>query len=173
LENVFSIDANGFVSINESNYDGTDITVRVKGITEFNTALYKPITITNKCPTETATVKSDATTGTQGITIFSYVTGAAATTFPMTDLFTHSGEANCHYSGGDAYSFVDSDGTTPISRPELTLTNPTGLLAAASATFDPTNYVAGDDIVIKIRYVTWFNYPTPLYYTITARDQCK
>jgi hypothetical protein len=49
LENLVTIDSNGFVSINESVYDGTAITVRVKGITEFGTAVYKDVTITNKC----------------------------------------------------------------------------------------------------------------------------
>jgi hypothetical protein len=90
----------------------------------------------------------------------------------MNLLFSNSNEPNCHYTGGSAFTFVDSDGETLVTRDELSMANPTSQLSAnnAIATFNPTNYVAGDDIVIKIRYDTWYNYPTPLYYTITARD---
>lgn len=43
LEDVISIDGDGKVSIDESNYDGSSITVRVKGITSFNEAVYKTV----------------------------------------------------------------------------------------------------------------------------------
>jgi hypothetical protein len=49
LENIISLDEDGKISINESNYDGASISVRVKGINGFNEAVYKAITITEKC----------------------------------------------------------------------------------------------------------------------------
>ena len=49
LRAVISIDSNGFVSINEGNYDGTDLKARVKGLTPFNVPVYKDIIVTNRC----------------------------------------------------------------------------------------------------------------------------
>jgi len=63
---IISIDNNGFVSINESNYDGTEVKARVKGITPFNVAVYKDIVITNRCALQVTTVNNDPDTGTNG-----------------------------------------------------------------------------------------------------------
>lgn len=45
-----SIDDNGLIAIDESSYPGgADISIQVKGITDFAEAVYKPITITEIC----------------------------------------------------------------------------------------------------------------------------
>lgn len=49
IRSVLSIDGDGFVSINESNFDGNEIKARVKGLTPFNVPVYKDIIITNRC----------------------------------------------------------------------------------------------------------------------------
>lgn len=55
----------------------------------------------------------------------------------------------------------------------ISIVNPTAELATAELAVDLRNYEGADDIVFKIKYVSWFNYPTPLYYTVTLRDSCK
>lgn len=64
LKAIISIDENGYISINESNYDGTEVKARIKGITPFNVAVFKDIVITNRCANQVTTVNSDADTGT-------------------------------------------------------------------------------------------------------------
>ena len=49
--NYASIDADGYVVLNEANFDGTSVTLKVKAITDFGTALYKEIIIADLCPT--------------------------------------------------------------------------------------------------------------------------
>lgn len=52
--------------------------------------------------------------------------------------------------------------------------NPTAELATAELAVDSPNYEGGaDDIVFKIKYLNWFNNPTPLIYSVTLRDSCK
>jgi hypothetical protein len=50
IKDLISIDEDGKISINESNYDGSDgISFRVKGFIIFNEPVYKAITILNRC----------------------------------------------------------------------------------------------------------------------------
>ena len=47
---VLKINGDGMLEIDEANFDGTTISARVRVITEFNVAVYKPISITDRCP---------------------------------------------------------------------------------------------------------------------------
>jgi hypothetical protein len=50
-------DSSNRVKINESLYDGTNpLEFRIKVITGFGEALYKPVTINNRCPTQVTVV---------------------------------------------------------------------------------------------------------------------
>jgi hypothetical protein len=56
LSDIVTLDANGHLSFDEANYDGTSYSLQVKGVTEFGTPLYKPISIEKLCNVQTITV---------------------------------------------------------------------------------------------------------------------
>lgn len=55
--------------ITEEDFDGTEVNLRVKGVTYFNTPAWKNIRIYDRCPAQTAVVKTAPVTGYQGNTV--------------------------------------------------------------------------------------------------------
>jgi hypothetical protein len=79
--------------------------VRVKAATDFE-SVYKTITIENSCGSQTSTVKSAYDSLIQGVSNFVIDRGfPSPKSYLLSEFFSNSDEANCHYSQG-AYSLV-------------------------------------------------------------------
>jgi hypothetical protein len=53
LENLISINADGYIEVNEANYEGGDISVMLKVSNPYGDSVHKLIKITEKCASQT------------------------------------------------------------------------------------------------------------------------
>lgn len=98
-KSLISIDVSGKVSINESVFDGQTVVVKVKGITRFNEAVYKKITVSDRCASQPTQLKNNGES-----IIYVERKEASALDTKMSVFYTNTDESDCHYNHESAFS---------------------------------------------------------------------